>query len=62
MKVKFESPLQVWFSRRTPVALAALALVALTLPSCIFHPNRGADVATNITPGEQPDRILYQKA
>ncbi|HUI43508.1 MAG TPA: outer membrane protein assembly factor BamD [Terriglobia bacterium] len=47
---------------RNTVALAAVALAALAWPACLLHPGRHTDVATSITPGEQPDKILYQKA
>src|SRR5579863_1172149 len=50
------------FSGRSALVGAALAVAVVALPSCIFHPNRHADVATNVTPGEQPDKVLYQKA
>lgn len=32
------------------------------LPGCLFHRHRGGDLATAVNPGDQPDKILYEKA
>jgi len=32
------------------------------LPSCLFHRKRHADLASAVNPGDQPDKILFEKA
>ena len=32
------------------------------LPACLLHRHRNADLAAPINPGDQPDKILYEKA
>lgn len=32
------------------------------LPGCLFHRQRHADLAAPVNPGDQPDKILYEKA
>ena len=40
-----------------------MALLAiLFLPGCLFHRHRNADLAAPVNPGDQPDKILYEKA
>ena len=39
-----------------------VVLAAVTLPGCLFHRHRNAEVGTAVAPGDQPDKILYQKA
>lgn len=41
-----------------PVALLAI----MFLPGCLFHRHRNADLAAPVNPGDQPDKILYEKA
>jgi outer membrane protein assembly factor BamD len=49
--------------KRLPFFLWAAVLGAgVCLPGCLFHHHRGADLATAINPGDQPDKILYEKA
>ncbi len=45
-------------------SLAALCLSVLTMlePGCLLHRHRHADLATPVNPGDQPDKILYEKA
>jgi outer membrane protein assembly factor BamD len=49
----------------SPRSLAArglpFALAILFLPGCLFHRHGGDDAAT-LNPGDQPDKILYEKA
>jgi outer membrane protein assembly factor BamD len=45
--------------------LAALGVVAVSvvfLPGCLLHRHRNSDLATQVNPGDQPDKILYEKA
>lgn len=37
-------------------------LGAVFLPGCIFHRHRRRDLAAAVNPGDQPDKILYEKA
>ena len=37
-------------------------LGGLFLPGCLFHRKRHADLASAVNPGDQPDKILYEKA
>jgi outer membrane protein assembly factor BamD len=34
----------------------------VALPGCLFHRHRHEDLATAVNPGDQPDKILYEKA
>ena len=46
--------------------LAGFLLLAVVggvfLPGCLFHRKRHRDLAAAVNPGDQPDRILYEKA
>jgi outer membrane protein assembly factor BamD len=48
-------------SRRI-LRLAFVVLLCATLPACLFHRHRSADLAGPVNPGDQPDKILYEKA
>lgn len=40
-----------------------LCIVGVTLlPGCLLHRHRNSDLATAVNPGDQPDKILYEKA
>ncbi len=39
-----------------------VVLAAVSLPGCLFHRHRNAEVAGPVNPGDQPDKILYEKA
>ena len=48
--------------KRLLVASFLLAAGALLLPGCLLHRNRNVSLATPVNPGDQPDKILYEKA
>jgi outer membrane protein assembly factor BamD len=48
-------------SKRTIIVFLLCALLAF-LPGCLFHRHRHTDLATPVHPGDQPDKILYEKA
>ena len=48
--------------KRLPFFLWVAVLAGVFLPGCLFHRHRRADLATAINPGDQPDKILYEKA
>ena len=45
----------IWF-------LCVAVLGGVFLPGCLFHRKRHADLAAAVNPGDQPDKILYDKA
>ena len=47
--------------RRFVAQAFLLALTAVTLSSCLFRRHRGEDLAA-VNPGDQPDKILFEKA
>ncbi len=47
--------------KRVIRVLLVCALITL-LPGCLLHRNRHADLAAPVNPGDQPDKILYEKA
>lgn len=51
-------------SGRKPVhrLLWVVVLGSVFLPGCIFHRHRRKDLASAVNPGDQPDKILYEKA
>jgi outer membrane protein assembly factor BamD len=42
--------------------LLVAVLAAALLPACLFHRHRNQDLGASVAPGDQPDKILYQKA
>ena len=42
--------------------LCVAVLGGVFLPGCLFHRKRHADLAAAVNPGDQPDKILYDKA
>jgi outer membrane protein assembly factor BamD len=42
--------------------LCVAVLGGVFLPGCLFHRKRHADLAAAVNPGDQPDKILYEKA
>jgi outer membrane protein assembly factor BamD len=48
--------------KRLPFFLWVAVLGGVFLPGCLFHRHRHADLATAVNPGDQPDKILYEKA
>jgi outer membrane protein assembly factor BamD len=48
--------------KRLPFFLWVAVLGSVFLPGCLFHRHRRADLATAVNPGDQPDKILYEKA
>jgi outer membrane protein assembly factor BamD len=48
--------------KRWPFFLWVAVLGGVFLPGCLFHRHRSADLATAVNPGDQPDKILYEKA
>jgi outer membrane protein assembly factor BamD len=49
-------------SKRLPFLFWVAVLAGVFLPGCLFHRHRRADLATAINAGDQPDKILYEKA
>ena len=48
---------------RCPFSLLLVMLAVFVSPGCLFHRDRNQDLgAKNIAPGDQPDKVLYQKA
>jgi outer membrane protein assembly factor BamD len=45
-----------------PGRLLVAVLAAAVLPACLFHRHRNQDLTGAVAPGDQPDKILYQKA
>jgi outer membrane protein assembly factor BamD len=45
-----------------PFFLWVAVLGGVFLPGCLFHRQGHTDLATAINPGDQPDKILYEKA
>jgi outer membrane protein assembly factor BamD len=48
--------------KRLPFFLWVAVGGSVFLPGCLFHRHRHADLATAVNPGDQPDKILYEKA
>ena len=48
--------------KRLPLLLWVAVLGGVFLPGCLFHRHRHSDLATAVNPGDQPDKILYEKA
>jgi outer membrane protein assembly factor BamD len=48
--------------KRLPLFLWVAVLGGVFLTGCPLHRHRHADLATAINPGDQPDKILYEKA
>jgi outer membrane protein assembly factor BamD len=48
--------------KRLPLFLWVALLGGVSLPGCLFHRHRHEDLATAVNPGDQPDKILYEKA
>jgi outer membrane protein assembly factor BamD len=48
--------------KRLPWFLWVAVLGCVFLPGCLFHRKRHADLASAVNPGDQPDKILYEKA
>lgn len=49
-------------SKRFLALAILLGMSVVFLPGCLFHRHRGSDLATQVNPGDQPDKILYEKA
>ena len=49
-------------SKRLPFLFWVAVLGGVFLPGCLFHRHRRADLATAVNAGDQPDKILYEKA
>ncbi len=60
--MKSEFRLRTDILNRDAAALIAIILGALTLPGCILLGRRGTDLGPNMAPGDQPDKVLYEKA
>jgi outer membrane protein assembly factor BamD len=48
--------------KRVAGFLWVAVLGSLFLPGCLFHRHRRSDLASAVNPGDQPDKILYEKA
>jgi outer membrane protein assembly factor BamD len=49
-------------SKRLPFFLWVAILGGVFLPGCLFHRHRRTDLATLVNAGDQPDKILYERA
>jgi outer membrane protein assembly factor BamD len=49
-------------TKHFPTALGLALVGVLALPGCLFYRHRKSDLATQVNPGDQPDKILYEKA
>ncbi|HEY6293922.1 MAG TPA: outer membrane protein assembly factor BamD, partial [Terriglobia bacterium] len=48
---------------RSVFSFLLVLLAIAVLPACLFHPNRNQDLGSkSVAPGDQPDKVLYQKA
>jgi len=55
-------PERVTWTRKA-TSLSLLALSSLCLTACVFiHRARNEDLGANVAPGDQPDKILFEKA
>ena len=51
------------FPRKRWRAVPALVVLSLLFQTaCLFHRHRHSDLATAVAPGDQPDKILYERA
>jgi len=48
--------------KRLPFFLWVAVLGGVFLPGCLFHRHRRTDLATMVNAGDQPDKILYERA
>ena len=48
--------------KRLPFFLWVTLLVLVFLPGCLFHRHRRKDLASLVNAGDQPDKILYERA
>jgi outer membrane protein assembly factor BamD len=48
--------------KRLPLFFWVAVLGGVFLPGCLFHRHRRSDLATAVNPGDQPDKILFEKA
>jgi outer membrane protein assembly factor BamD len=49
-------------SKRLPFLLCVAVLGGVCLPGCLFHRHRRTDLAAAVNAGDQPDKILYERA
>jgi outer membrane protein assembly factor BamD len=49
-------------SKPLPLLFWVAVLAGVFLPGCLFHRHRRTDLATAVNAGDQPDKILYEKA
>jgi outer membrane protein assembly factor BamD len=49
-------------SKRLPFFLWVAVLGGVFLPGCLFHRHRRTDLAAVVNAGDQPDKILYERA
>ena len=49
-------------SKRFLALTVLVGMSVIILPGCLFLHRRGTDLATQVNPGDQPDKILYEKA
>jgi len=47
---------------RQALSASAVILAALSLPGCILLSRRSTDLGPNVGPGDQPDKVLFEKA
>ncbi len=50
------------FRHRFPARFTVVVLGVVLFPGCLLHRHRKADLAAPVNPGDQPDKILYEKA
>ena len=49
-------------SKRLPFILCVAVLGGVFLPGCLFHRHRRKDLAAAVNAGDQPDKILFERA
>lgn len=54
--------LRICMLSRQAACATAVILVALSLPGCILLSRRATDLGPNVGPGDQPDKVLFEKA
>jgi len=63
MKSDRSLPLTRTAAERFPYPWLLVLLAVVASPGCLFHRDRNQDLgAKSIAPGDQPDKVLYQKA
>ncbi len=60
--MKLSRPIEKRIRERLLTTGLVCVLGVISLPACLLHTHRNRDLATPVSPGDQPDKILYEKA